>query len=260
LITRYLAKIPFLRRRIAHEIKYSHFSSLNISIPVKNGFSAPIPQFDAYDSFSEIFILNEYDDIIPDIEFNRIIDIGANYGYFTIWLQSMHPKQSLHALLIEPSRKCIPSLTELTKDPSLSSDIKVTNCCIGNPSKSYLDFFERPFMASSAFRNSTSETTYKVKIIEENEIIDNTPPPYDLIKCDIEGSEWELLCHYPKVISKCRYLLIEWHSWHSGGGGICQIEDKLHNLNFEIKSRSGEQLATGRDGKVGMILAKNLHF
>ena len=115
-------------------------------------------------------------------------------------------------------------------------------------------------MASSIFRNSSEESTYKVKILDENEILRKSPPPYDLIKCDIEGSEWELLCHYPTIISQCQYLLMEWHSWHSGGGGISQIEDKLKNLNFGISNRSSEQLATGREGKVGMILAKNLLY
>ncbi len=260
MITKYLTKIPFFRRRIAHDIKFNHFSSLGISVPVKNGFSAPIPQYDAYDSFSEIFIQDEYKDVIPDIKFDRIIDMGANYGYFTIWLQSLQPKQNLNALLIEPSRNCMPALSELMTDPSYSNCLQVQNGCIGNPSKSSQDFYERPFMASSIFRNSSDESTYKVKILDENEILHKSPPPYDLIKCDIEGSEWELLCHYPKVISQCQYLLIEWHSWHNGGGGVSQIEDKLKNLNFEITNRSAEQVATGREGEVGMILAKNLLY
>lgn len=260
MITKYLTKIPFFRRRIAHDIKLNHFSSLGISIPVKNGFWAPIPQYDAYDSFSEIFIQDEYKDIIPDITFNRIIDMGANYGYFTIWLQSLQPKQNLNSLLIEPSRNCIQALTELARDSGYSNCLQVENGCIGNPAESNMDFYERPFMASSIFRNSPEESTYKVKILDENEILSKSPPPYDLIKCDIEGSEWELLCHYPKVISQCQYLLLEWHSWHGGGRGVSQIEDKLKNLNFEISNRSAAQLATGREGKVGMILAKNLLY
>ena len=260
MIAKYLTKIPFFRRRISHDIKFNHFSSLGISIPIKNGFWAPIPQYDAFDSFSEIFIQNEYKDIIPDIAFDRIIDVGANYGYFTIWLQSLQPKQNLNALLIEPSRNCIQALTELTRYSCYSNCLQVENGCIGNPSESSLDFFERPFMASSAFRNSTDESTYKVKILDEDEILGKSPPPYDLMKCDIEGSEWELLCHYPNVISQCQYLLIEWHSWHSGGGGISQIIKKLKKLNFEIEKKTEEQIATGREGEVGMILAKNLLY
>ena len=166
MITKYLTKIPFFRRRIAHDIKFNHFSSLGISIPVKNGFWAPIPQYDAYDSFSEIFIQDEYKDIIPDITFNRIIDMGANYGYFTIWLQSLQPKQNLHALLIEPSRNCIQALNELTRDSAYSNCLQVENGCIGNPGEPNMDFYERPFMASSIFRNSSEESTYKVKILD----------------------------------------------------------------------------------------------
>ena len=82
-------------------------------------------------------------------------------------------------------------------------------------------------------------------------------PPYDLIKCDIEGSEWELLSHYPKILSGARYLILEWHSWHNGGGGKTQIEEQLGSINFKIVKESTEQAAIGRTGKVGLLLAQN---
>ena len=49
------------------------------------------------------------------------------------------------------------------------------------------------------------------------------PPPYDLVKIDIEGAEADFLRAYPKVLSATRHLLMEWHSWHTGGGGPEQL-------------------------------------
>ena len=53
---------------------------------------------------------------------------------------------------------------------------------------------------------------------------------------------------------------MEWHSWHSGGGGFPQVEKKLTEIEFQIIKSSSPQKAVGRDGEVGLFLAKNLNF
>ena len=57
-------------------------------------------------------------------------------------------------------------------------------------------------MASSSFKLNANESSTMVDIINANEIFDNLNPPYDLIKCDIEGSEWEFLVYYSAVLRK----------------------------------------------------------
>ena len=83
---------------------------------------------------------------------------------------------------------------------------------------------------------------------------------FDLIKCDIEGGEWELFIHYPLILKNSKFLVMEWHSWHSGGGGFPQIENKLTDLGFQIIKSSPPQKAIGRNGEVGLFLAKNLNY
>ena len=87
-----LLKIPKLRAKFIHSIKQSYFDELDISIPLQNNYWAKLFRNDSYDSFSEIFIQNEYEDFIPDIEINRVIDLGAHNGFFSVWLQSNRPK------------------------------------------------------------------------------------------------------------------------------------------------------------------------
>ena len=53
---------------------------------------------------------------------------------------------------------------------------------------------------------------------------------------------------------------MEWHSWHSGDGGFPQIEKNLIESGFQIVKSSSPQKAVGRDGEVGLFLAKNLNF
>ena len=53
---------------------------------------------------------------------------------------------------------------------------------------------------------------------------------------------------------------MEWHSWHQGDGGFPQIEKKLTEIGFQIVKASSSLKAVGRDGEVGLFLAKNLNF
>ena len=53
---------------------------------------------------------------------------------------------------------------------------------------------------------------------------------------------------------------MEWHSWHLGGGGVVQIEKKLNDLEFNILRSSSPAKAVGREGEVGLFLAKNLNL
>ncbi|MFQ3577442.1 MAG: FkbM family methyltransferase, partial [Verrucomicrobiia bacterium] len=88
-------------------------------------------------------------------------------------------------------------------------------------------FGRRAFMASSlaSLDGSPSDET-RVPIMDSRELLQSFPPPYDVIKVDIEGAEIEFLEHYGEVIAGARALLIEWHSWNSArveGEGITKL-------------------------------------
>ena len=103
---KFLLKIPFIRKKVIHCIKYNHFSELKLSIPIKNGYWANLTENDSYDSFSEIFVENEYKDFVPKIKIKSLIDLGAHYGFFTIWLQSNQPDHKIDTLMVEPASRC----------------------------------------------------------------------------------------------------------------------------------------------------------
>ena len=74
-------------------------------------------------------------------------------------------------------------------------------------------------MSGSTIKGQPYESLEEVEILKQNDISKWMPPPYDLIKCDIEGAEWELLnWHYDELVSQTKYILLKWHSWHNGGG------------------------------------------
>ena len=238
-------------------LKHHFFNELEYSIPVKSGYWAQLFEQDSFDSFSEIFVQDEYLSYIPNEPISKIIDIGANHGFFSLWLQSLQHKTPLCSCLIEPSKICHTSLVNLTNDPMLSGRFNLITKAIGNPSAKTIKFYDRPYMAGSTRKNQPNESFEEVEILKQSDISNWMPPPYDLVKCDIEGAEWELLDHYESLMSQTKYILLEWHSWHNGGGGIQGIINKITNLGFEIDKQSNSIQAVGRNGQVGLILAHN---
>ena len=252
-----LLRIGLVRNKLLFHLKHKYFHEFEHSIPLQSGYWAHLLEKDSYDSFSEIFIKQEYLGFLPDEPISHILDIGAHYGYFSLWLQSRHPEIELCSLMIEPSPSCARSLSHLANQQKLDGRFSYLQGVIGFPDSESTPFYDRSHMAGSRYSLSQSEKPVQVQNLTEADLLEKLEPPYDLIKCDIEGSEWEFLNNYQSLITKSKYLLLEWHSWHEGGGGLPQIENFMHSLHFH-KIRSSEPIpAVGRDGEVGLVLIKN---
>ncbi len=244
---------------LAH-LRLNYFHEFHHSIPLGNNYWAHLWENDAYDSFSEIFIQQEYSDFIPEETLINILDLGAHYGYFSLWLQCKRPQEKINSLMIEPSQRCQRSLEKMTRDPKLESRFKYLQAAVGNPKRENNQFFERPFMGGSMFESYNFDNSYQVKSLKTSDVVEMIDTPLDLVKCDSEGGEWYFLNNYSEILSQSKFLLMEWHSWHEGGGGIIQIENKLKDLDFNILRSSPPTKAVGRTGEVGLFLARNLKF
>jgi len=244
---------------LAH-LRLDYFDEFHHSIPLGNNYWAHLWENDAYDSFSEIFIQQEYSDFIPDEPVTNILDLGAHYGYFSLWLQSKKPQQEIHSIMVEPSLRCQRSLERMVQYPKLGGRFQYLQAAVGNPKEERTRFFERPFMGGSLFSSSSEEGHYDVKVLTLSSEPSLKDQSFDIIKCDLEGAEWDFLIHYSSLLKNSKFLIMEWHSWHTGGGGIVQIEKKLKDLEFDILRSSTPAKAVGREGEVGLFLAQNLNF
>lgn len=241
-------------------LRSDYFHEFNYSIPIGNNYWAHLWENDAYDSFSEIFIQQEYSAYIPDQPLGRILDLGAHYGYFSLWLQSTRPQEQIHSTMVEPSQRCRRSLEKLIVQPQLKHRFKYLQSAVCDPTKESTKFFERPFMGGSMLESSNAEGSYLVKALKTSDILDKGCPTFDLVKCDLEGAEWHLLTDHAEILTQSKFLLMEWHSWHLGGGGIVQIKKTLKDLEFKVLRSSPPAKSVGREGEVGLFLAKNLNF
>jgi FkbM family methyltransferase len=249
-----LLKIPKLRAKFIHSIKQNYFNELDISIPIQNNYWAKLFRNDSYDSFSEIFLQKEYEGFIPDIEINRIIDLGAHHGFFSVWLQCQRPKAKLKSLLVEPSKRCFHVLRELTQRKEYLNNFHFLNKCIGNPQDVEILFFDRPHMASSNAQIDQGEIADKVPILKSEDVYQWQTPPYDLMKCDIEGAENLLFENYSDILLHTKFVIMEWH------GKKCAESTKrdFKDLNFSIiKSSHSARDTQNEEISSGIFLAQN---
>jgi FkbM family methyltransferase len=256
----FFLKFKFIRNRFKFHFLHSYFSELQLTIPVGSDYWAHLCENDSYNSFSEIFIQREYSDFIPDETIFKVLDIGANYGYFSLWIQSMRPQDKIHSVLVEPSLRCSRSLEKLVDLPQLQNRFQYLQLAIGDPKDPQIRFFDRPYMAGSIFGSEHKDLSYYANTLKASDVFSSESSTFDLIKCDIEGGEWELIKNYPSILEHSRFLVMEWHSWHSGGGGFPQIEKTLTDIGLHIIKSSQPHKAVCRDGEVGLFLAKNLNF
>ena len=224
-------------------------------MPLGNGYWANLLENDAYDSFSEIFIQQEYADYLPKEPISRILDIGAHYGYFSLWLQSKNPEIEIHSLMVEPSSRSRRSLNRLIEHQKLNGRFTYLQKIIDVPEKGTAIFYERRHMASSKFSYNGEEIGTNVQTLSENDILECLHPPYDLVIIDIEGSEWHFLKNYIETLKHTKHLVMEWHSWHEGGGSLTTILQELSALGFQVNKKSPAIPANGREGEVGLISA-----
>lgn len=267
---RAILDIPEVRRRLIFDLKQRYFSDLDIQIPLGFGLKAPISSPEFWISFEEIFFEREYAALLENIasakQFpQRWIDLGCHAGFFSLWLLYERIKSGLaindcRALLIDPDPRLGPSIKKLISSNRLESTFQYLPFAISKDLEQ-TEFALRGYMSSSlaAIGDKPSEVRL-VKTINTNELISYMSPPYDLIKIDIEGAEFDFLSAYDEIFKSAKHVILECHSWHTGGGGMQQLHELALAKNFRIlKEVESTRPVTinGRRESCGVLLLEN---
>lgn len=216
-----LLRLGPLRRKLAFELRCRHFADLEIAAPIGEGLRCPIIHPEYWHSFEEVFFTEEYRPLFEQISPpTRWIDLGCHAGFFSLlmvlWRRRQKMDGSFSGLLIDADSRVLPSIERISQINSLGSRFKFLHGAISSEGNE-VQFDEKEVMASSI---STNENGKSVKVIRPELIAGLFPPPYDLVKVDIEGAEKDFLKSYGSVIAGARHVLLEWHSWSLGGGSV----------------------------------------
>jgi len=235
-IVRYFAKLPLtamlkqpeLRRRVIFELEQNYYQDLNISVPLDFCLICPITLADHWHSFVEIFVERVYASAFNSIALpSRWVDIGCHAGYFSLFLIGLRAKQNrsgdFRCLLIDADPRVKLAVKKLVSLNRLEERMTFQHGAVAK-GHGEVSFSMRSVMSSAVTVSGQGDgQTATVPIASQEDLLLSLAPPYDLIKVDIEGMEHEFFSNYDRIIRASSYLLVEWHSWHTGGGGASQI-------------------------------------
>jgi FkbM family methyltransferase len=212
-----------------------------------------------YTILKAIFGDREYSDYFPFYKKVMIVDIGAHYGYFSVFAKKNTDKGST-ILAIEPNKSNFEHLEQNIRDCNIHN-IKSFNYAIGG--KSGLSrLYEGHSTNHSILENYTllkqirDFKEVEVKTLEEF-IIENTLEKIDFLKMDCEGAEYSILENTPSYIyDRITTISMEFHDLKDTnytGESLCRI---LVKNGFEIVKYKYEK--TSMNLNYGKIIATKI--
>jgi len=185
-----------------------------------------------------IFEDREYSDFFPFYKMATIIDIGAHYGYFSIFANSNTDKNS-RIIAVEPNKNNFLNLEKNIKacgiinisnlNLAISGKSGVSNLYIGEtPNHSLFEHYLLNKDKNRGFEEVKAKTL-------EDLIVENDLDKIDFLKMDCEGAEYEILGNTPGYIyDRILTISMEFHDLkdsHYTGEDLAGI---LINNGFRI--------------------------
>jgi FkbM family methyltransferase len=181
--------------------------------------------------FNELFVSEVYG-VKGMPEHPRIIDCGGNIGLSTIWFKLNYPSADLTVFEADPALADI--LEENVRNLGLQS-VEIVKAAVSDRSGQARFARDRSLTGHIVLdENSDKELT-----IECVRLSDRLDKPVDLLKVDIEGSEFGLfkdLCQTGKI-DLVRNVICEVH-------GNSRVQDQIHQLTSSWR-QAGFKLTVG---------------
>jgi FkbM family methyltransferase len=184
--------------------------------------------------FSEIFVAGEYDPPSAVTERldalgrpPRILDLGANVGLFTASCLERWPGASVVA--VEPDPENLQLLERMAR---MEARIEVVPACAGARDGS-VRFLAGLFAESQVVPDGHEGETLELPCVDAFRLAESA----DLVKIDIEGSEWEILADPRLAQLGAAALVMEWHDKscpHADPGAAAR--EALERAGFKVLS------------------------
>lgn len=192
---------------------------------LKSGLKLEVANPAEWILYGEIFVEGEYDFAInralevagSDTPLN-VVDLGANVGFFAMRLidrilRDQGPDFPFTAILVEGSPACAAELRRrVERDPAVRSRVRVEHGLAGLRSGA-AKIYEHAFHAANSVNNPVMAREGKgteVKFVDLMALTRDMQRIH-LLKCDIEGSELQMLESYPDLLAKVDTMVMELH-------------------------------------------------
>ena len=206
-------------------------------IPLCGGGSVETTSPKEFEVFWQIFVRRCYQ--LP-ADCATIVDAGANIGMFAVWAARTLPNARIISL--EPFPQTFQQLEKNIRDNSLEGRIHAVQQALADTSgvRQMIAFGESPTNRMILHgMEDASKPTRPVQSISLTDLLDEQKlQTLDLLKMDVEGSEWEILFSTPApILARIRYILLEYHEVHARFGYkpenlFAHLASAGHKLNY----------------------------
>lgn len=199
--------------------------------------------------YNEVFADGEYDPALDRLLSRtdeerglRILDLGANVGYFSLraadrLLRSPLGGTDWELTLVEASRGLVAEIERrLLSQSLLAHRVRVVHGLVGRRSGTGLLQERGCHFSNSAVEGLTAGGGLAVPYVDLGALY---PPgvPIDLLKCDIEGSELAFLESYADLLDRVGIAVVELHHQHCDTARCLEI---LRSAGFVGEQRLRE--------------------
>jgi FkbM family methyltransferase len=218
-------------------------------VPLTGGGSLTLASPAEVRVFWQIFVHGSY--ALPD-PCRTILDCGANVGIFSVWAARRRPHARIVAL--EPFPATFEALEANIRDNGLADRVECLQVGLAAEASHRLirvagDSPNRQLVLGGTA--DPSEQTITVQCVDLTECLRRHElDDLDLLKMDIEGSEWEvLLSTPPDVLARIRHIQLEYHEVNARFG---YTPDML----FAHLARAGHRLTSRHEDTYRTGLAR----
>lgn len=185
-----------------------------------------------------IFVDREYADYFPFYEDAIIVDLGAHYGYFSLFARQ-NTGAGARIISLEPDKK---NMSVFSKN-ILSTQVKGIEgiqAAVGGVKgelKLYLGNSINNSLVENYALNKNSSKFDLVKVMTLEQVLREKQIPHiDFLKMDCEGAEYEIVFGSPpEVFEKVTTISMEFHDLKKAGSTGNALVKSLTNKGFRIK-------------------------
>lgn len=150
-----------------------------------------------------------------------IVDAGANVGVFSVWAAKQLPE--VRIIAIEPCPATLAALHHNVSGNHLEDRIQTVQIALAAQTGERLMVTDAESPRRSlvpADQNPIARSAVRVRCVSLADLFDQYRlTSVDLLKMDIEGSEWEVLLSTPaSVLRSIRHIRLEYHEVHARFG------------------------------------------
>lgn len=176
--------------------------------------------------YNDIFVEGEYDRPIDNLieatrrkDSIRILDLGSNVGFFVLRILDRLGAKGLRKPIfvgaIEPDPLNIADMQRRLEcqDPAIRKllDIRIVRGLAGKREGSAVFQQTHSYHAGSISHEAEGKSSNGAALNYIDVASTFGPEPWDMIKCDIEGSELDFVTNYPDLLERAEMFVVEVH-------------------------------------------------